>query len=319
MDICPDCRNNIFGSGYERDFRRRDLPERGEKLICGISDPWVRLACLEQFKKRKHDTTLLKYLAEVSKDYSPCPQGHLVEDRKWYHLRDNETDKDYDEFQICSHCLMSLEVLYPKMADMFHRSKDIERKKDPRVCDLRSDVVRFGQYLDHLGSMDRQLKETGRDPNTSDFIWQVKLMTVITPCRGDAIHYGQDMHLHPDIPELTICEECYYKDVRPMVKKFSRADPRHFALKISPDAKEKVGGTSCMLYSPRMKQIFESACLDRDFEALDKAVKKRNGLLKDLEEAKMLYHKTPTDPALKEDVEYLTEKWKKLARKHDRN
>ena len=152
-----------------------------------------------------------------------------------------------------------------------------------------------------------------------DSVLRLQLDRGTAVCRGDRIGYGQYMHLHPHIPRLTICEECYCEFVRPIVKKLSCSDPRHFALKISPEAKEKVGGTICSLSSPGMKQVFESACLNHDFMSLFKAVRKRDRLLRDLEEAKILYHKTPTDWGLRDDVDYLTHQWKELAKRHDEN
>ncbi|KAG8527784.1 uncharacterized protein KY384_007938 [Bacidia gigantensis] len=312
MTICPECRHNVFGRGFERAFRRGPEVKRNQKVYCNMNDPWVRLACLDIFK-RQSDTKTLGYLMEYTKEEPPCPEHRLVVDHAWYHLRDSETNRDFQDFQVCSNCVYSLEAIYPRL-DIFHRSKDI--KQEQRGCSLRSDVVRFGKYLNFLVSMADEEEKTRRIPSTSDFIWEVKWQTVISPCKGSAVYYGQDMHTHPEIPGLTICEECYYKDVRPLAK-LARRDSRHFVLRITQEAKEIVGGTTCKLYSPRMKQIFKKACEEREFEQLAKAVKKRNELQQDLEESKMEYAKRPLDTKLKEDVKYLQSKWEKLERKHN--
>ena len=313
MAICPDCRHNIFGSGYERAFQRRTEAKQSHKVRCSLNDPWIRLACLLTFSRQRKDTRLLGHLAEVYNDEPPCPENRPSDDRVWYHLRDSDTSKDFEDFQVCSHCVCSLETIYPVLGDMFHRSRDL--KKEPRVCSLRSDVHRLGKYLNLLVAMADEAKKTEKDPITSDFIWEVKWMTVISPCKGDKVHYGEDWHSHPDLPELTICQECYYKTVRPVLK--SNRSSSRLASKITPEAKEIVGGASCKLYSPRMKQIFEIACRDKDFEYLQKAVLKRNNLHQDLLEAETVHHKHPADARAKEDFVWLQGKWRKLERRHE--
>lgn len=304
----------MFGRGYERSFALRAEPKRGQKIHCAMNDPWVRLACLDAFGKRRKLTSMLSDLAEVTQEEPPCPEYRLSEKCSWYHLRDSDTGRDFQDFQVCSHCVWSIDAIYGDLADIFIRSKNL--KEEPRSCSLRSDVHRLGKYLNTLVAMEDEAKRTGiKPPPTSDFIWEVKLLTVIDKCKGDEVHYGQDMHSHPDLPQLTICEECYYKQVRPILKNTPR-DSRHFVRKINSEAKEIVGGASCKLYSPRMKQIFEIACKENDWKYLEKAVKKRNGLQQDLEEAKMIYHKKPQDTEAKEEMEYLLEKWRKLERRH---
>ena len=312
MAVCPDCRNNIFGSGYERAFQ--PLAEvRNQKIHCSLNDPWIRLACLLTFSKQRKDTRLLGHLADVSHEEPPCPENRPSDNRIWYHLRDSDTSQDFQDFQVCSHCVYSLEAIYPNLGPEFHRSRDL--KKEPRVCGLRSDVHRLGKYLNHLVAMADEANRTNSKPTTSDFIWEVKWMTVISSCKGDKVHYGEDWHSHPDLPELTICQECYYKVVRPVIKQ-NRSSSR-LAAKITPEAKEIIGGASCKLYSPRMKQIFETACREKDFESLQKAVRKRNDLQQDLLEAEMVYHKHANDRKAREDFAWLQEKWRKLERKHD--
>ena len=296
-----------------------------------MNDPWVRLACLDSFKRDKVNTRLLDMLAEVSQEELPCPESQLEDDRTWYHLRDDETGRDFKHFHICAHCVCSLEAIYPRLGDMFHRSKDL-KKDEPRVCNLRSDVTRFGKYLNSFVTMAAEAESLPKNaiPPTSDFIWEVKWMTVISPCNGSAVHYGQDMHSHPDLPQFTICEECYYKTVRPLLKTVPRPNSSsfsnnnkasdsdtHFIHRITPEAKEIVAGSTCKLYSPRMQQIFEVSVRDNDWEYLSKAVKKRNDLLMDLEEAKTALARGNDEEARKE-VEYLRGKWEKLEKKHER-
>ena len=332
MHICPDCRTQVFGRGWERVFEHSKPIKSDKKIACAFNDPWVRFGSLLSFSQKKVEAKMLALLAEVAEEELPCPESRLEEGHTWYHLRDSETGKDYTEFQVCSHCVYSLEVIYPNLgdADIFHSSKDI-KKKDPHVCDLRNDVMRFSKYLDLLTTLSQTPK--GREINTSDFIWEVKWMTVISPCNGSAVHYGQDMHIHPALPEFTVCEECYYKTVRPLLKTLppppSSSPPSHrdqqaqqqqhwlHALPIEP--KEIVGGSTCKLYSPRMKQIFATAVKDNDFEYLVKAVKKRQDLLVDLEEAKGVVAKArkgEEGDRAREELEWLKGKWEKLEKKH---
>ena len=323
MLICPNCRNGIFGRDYERAFYRAAEPKRGQKVHCAMNNPWIRLASMASFQNKRPNLRDLRDLTDISYEEPPCPKSTPSSECYWYHLRDSETSRTFADFQVCSHCVYSLELLYPGLGDIFHATsngKDAKKgqlkDKEPHVCSLRSDEARFGKYLDSLINMDESARKSKSKPSTSDFIWEIKWLTIISPCNGAAVHYGQDMHCHPDCPELTICEECYYKTVRPALKSISRRDTRHFARGIGYEAKEIVGPSTCKLYSARMKQLFREAVEDDDFEYLKKAVEKRHLLLKDLEEARMALAKKPHEEKLKGDVEYFEGKLEKLGRRH---
>lgn len=312
ITVCSDCRHDVFGTGYERYFQRQRDSNRGKRPKCSLYDPWMRLACLVTFQKGRRDVKALTDIAEVTADELPCPQSSPAEGREWYHVNDSTTGKAFPSFPVCAHCVWSLDSIFGSvLGDLFHRTEDL-KEEETRVCALRSDSTRFAKYLNRLSLMAHEAKESGQRPATNDLIWDVKRETVISPCGGDQILAGHDWHIHPELPLLTVCEECYFNTVRPQIKARSR-----IASGIAPEAEEVVKGVSCKLYSPRMKQVFERACRERDWEDLKHAVEKRYLLQQDLLDAQARVQRDSRDRDAAANVEKWTQKLRRLERRQD--
>lgn len=318
FSLCPECRYNIFGQGYETTLQRRKGTKKAKKIKCAMNDPWNRLACVLAFKQEKRPIKQLLAMPSLTDDIAPCPESRPAEGRDWYHLRDTETGHNFQDFQICAHCVESIDIIFPRLQSIFHASKEI--RNEARVCSLRSDSTRFGKYLNFLVEMNAEAESRRNDDdiNTSDLIWEIKWLTVISPCQRAAKYSGSDWHIHRRLPQLTICEECYYRVVRPVLRASSSSTRKGcIAHEISPQAKEIVGPTSCKLYSSRMRQVFEDACHDEDWEALQSAVIKRSELGEDIERLRAELERKPGDQDLRTAIEHYEAKWKRLERRHD--
>lgn len=287
---------------------RQETRSASEELICAINDPWVRMACLAGILRGSSDLSPVVNLVLENEDRSPCPQRTPAR-RDWYYLRDPEADENLADFRVCSHCAHSLYSLFPVLDRVFRRREDLE--EEPLLCSIRSaDPVRFGQYVSHCEKAQQAaLKSSRKHPDMSDFIWYHKKETVISECTRDQVLIGRDWHLHPQLPQCTVCEECYYEVVRPEIKK-----GHTIAARFTPVAKHINDGVSCALYSPRMKEVFRIACEDDDFKYLEKNVMSRRDLQIKIMAAKMAVQQHPRDSEAQDELDDYMKKWHKMER-----
>ncbi len=301
--ICPSCRDNVFGSTYEH-FLQPRLVSSSRKTLCDLNNPWIRLACL----LRGPDVNLLSALSEVTSKERACPGDELAP-RDWYRLEDPETGKHIPSVNACPHCVHSLEILFPHWRNVFYTTQTShhhERKE--RFCSLRCSGIRFGDYLDMIVESSREAESRRKPPNTKSVCDLAKQLAAIDDCPRDKMKPRKAWHVHPHLPEFTICQDCYESVVYPLVKTGSplaaKIDkkPQQFP---NPDVK-----CCCNLYSPRMRKVFREACEDDDYEHLRHTVLKRHMLQQDLLETLGEKDQHPRDGEITDRLQELVAKWK---------
>lgn len=137
---------------------------------------------------------------------------------------------------------------------------------------------------------ERRQKEQLRQKDIQDFVDFVRRTSRHRECVKDAMLATASWHFIPDLPELSICEECFEDVVwplrdRPIAKEVSKA------MKLVPNLRKShlVPGTSCQLYSERMRRSFREAVSKNDFEGLKTAAKHRYSMEHRLQEMHKLY------------------------------
>jgi hypothetical protein len=164
-----------------------------------------------------------------------------------------------------------------------------------RTCDLRTDSARFPKYVDLLEFTSNEAQTYRRPPNMLRFVQLARKCGSMRECQRDDLLLNQPWHFIPELPELTVCEECFDQVVCPQVhnrseladafnRKTEQAPPlphidSHFirAGLMSPKLGSGetgvplVKGTSCQLYSPRMRDLFVKCCKTDDLDGLRKA------------------------------------------------
>ena len=306
IPICGECRGRIFGHGYSRQFKYYTPTSASQEIQCAINDPWVRMATLASILKGSSDLSPLINLALETEDRSPCPQRTPAR-RDWYYLKDPEVDADLPDFRVCSHCAHSIYALFPKLDRIFKRGDSMDN--EPLLCSIRSaDPVRFGQYVNHCEKAQQASIHSGRKvPDMSDLIWYHKKETVISECTREQVLIGRDWHQFPQLSQCTICEECYYETVRPLIKK-----DYSIARAVTPVAKHINDGVSCSLYSPRMKEVFKIACEDDDLKYFKDNVASRWNLQVEIMASKMRVQQYPSDKNAQEELDRYMLKWRKM-------
>ena len=303
--ICPDCRNNVFGSDSDHILQHRTVSST-RKTLCDLNNPWIRLACL----LRGPDISLLSALSEITSKERSCPQDREAP-RDWYRLEDpDHNGKHIVGFNACPHCVHSLETLFPAWRNVFYHSRSSNGHRDlkERFCSLRTNGLRFGDYLDMIVVSTQEAETKRKSPNTKTFCDLAKQMSTIEDCPKDAMFPRKAWHIHPHLPEFTICQECYEDVVYPLVKTGSP-----LAVKIDKKPhmfSDPTMEICCSLYSPRMRKVFREACEDDDYEHLRHTVLKRHMLQRDLLDTFKEQQRDPDDREVGGRLRDLLDKWK---------
>ncbi|KAM0804475.1 hypothetical protein BDR22DRAFT_885728 [Usnea florida] len=320
--ICSDCSHDVFGARYRHQIIPRAPEPPGDKIICDLNDPWIRLATQITMNENRPDLELLTALAKTTAKQRPCMQDQPIARHHWYWLEDDETRKHIPGFTVCQHCVYSLETIFPVLEEVFYTGHRGEAKE--RVCSLRADGHNFVQYIDVLDQIAAEARKSHKEPNTSALTRIAKRLTqepespkMRTPPHHSSNHYvprcprdqmlpNLHWHIHPHIPEFTICPSCYTDVVLPAV---NAGHPIARAIDHSPFKLDQ--GASCHLYSTRMRTVFNEACEDDDFEHLRHTAHKRHLLQQDLWDLCKERERHPDDEEVKERGMALFEEWKR--------
>ncbi|EXJ56316.1 uncharacterized protein A1O5_12583 [Cladophialophora psammophila CBS 110553] len=254
-----------------------------------MSFPWLRIAWLQSIRQDRKDLTLVWQIANgPPAGTKPCA-GTKIDLRRWYHLTDPRTKKPVDNFDICSACVRNIDLIFPTLQFcVFDRPQ--EKKEQEKICNLNTNSRHFLPMLNELERLADRSKETIRHRDFQEFVDFVRRISRTRHCAKDTLLATQSWHYISDLPELTICEECYEEVVwpvrdRPIARDVSKT------LKLVPTLRKNslLRGTSCQLYSDRMRRIFHDAVSRNDFESLKSAARYRYNMEHRLQEMHKLY------------------------------
>lgn len=309
FDICPSCyKGNFADSPFHKSFKHaRRNPN--EKLRCDFSSPWIRLAWLLTIKQQRFDLDLVFNVARAGlKGSCPCDNS---ETRCWYTVKDAYSEK-VDKFDVCITDVRRVEALLPSMHSLFTRAYHGQEKK--RKCDFRIQSKRFQEYLDTLIEIDDIAHTRRKAPDYIRFANLARQKSQMRECTRDDLVMDVAWHFPPNLPEMTVCEECYSDVVWPAIAegssiagKFSRTP------QLMPRERRSSStgtGTSCQLYSPRMRKVFKKAVQTSDFGYLTRRVQERKEVEQELQDRVASIRRTGAS-ASQTEMQRLAEEWRK--------
>ncbi|KAI9716647.1 MAG: hypothetical protein M1812_005185 [Candelaria pacifica] len=275
FDICPVCVQAVMSlSQYRQYFVRSPPRDPATSFRCDFSSPWVRHAWALTLKQRRPNLDLVYGVAEVETTEVPCP-GYAAAVAPWSHLIDPNTGRPVPNFDLCPYCVRNVEASMPSLRGAFVRTY-LPDPTMPRVCDFRSDSRRFPSYVALLEGASTKAEIERKPADLRAFADHARTRASLRQCPRDDMVLGQQWHIVPQIPQFTVCEECYHDVIWPAVTKGS-----HLAGKFNRTL-QHVGapnhGVSCQLYSPRMRWIFGQAADKNDLEGLRAVVLERVGM-----------------------------------------
>ncbi|KAJ4335136.1 hypothetical protein N0V95_008978 [Ascochyta clinopodiicola] len=279
FDICPSCYDGVFAdTPFSAHFSQSRRYERPTERFCDFSSPWMRLAWLLTIKQRRPSLDLLYTLADVSDSDRPCPgDRELSTDRvSWYGIPDPRDGLHVANFAVCSADIKMLEILFPTVRGYFTRlSPTSTYTPEKHTCSLRVSSRRFPKYLDLLVELDAEAQSSGSRPNMARFIKMARENAFKGECARSKAFIRKPWHFIPHLPEFTVCEECYTDAIWPALSTPS-ALPRMVNKSIQLVPNEDLEfGSSCTLYSARMRRVWDLAVKEDDFAYLERKVLER--------------------------------------------
>ena len=280
FDICPSCYDGVFANTpFATHFSQSRRYERPTERFCDFSSPWMRLAWLLTIKRRHSGLDLLYALADVGDAERPCPgDRELSTDRmNWYGIADQRDGLHVANFAVCAVDAKMLETLFPSTRGYFTRLPPSSAYAlEKHTCSLRVGSKRFPKYLDVLVELDAEAQSTGQRPNMTKFIKLARENAFKGECARNKAFVRKAWHFIPELPEFTVCEECYGEVIWPAVAAKSSSLPRlvNKSIQLVPNEDLELG-SSCCLYSPRMRRVWDVSSKEEDFKYLERKVLER--------------------------------------------
>lgn len=257
LDICPSCIKQMRKSKF-RDRLVLSAPKpREEPVRCSMSEPWTRLAWVQTLKKKYETLDLLLEITRPSNTQgTKSCTGRIINEQHWYRIIDPETGLYLPQFNVCSACVRNIRLLMPAHRDTFQRSTTPQE----RVCDFVTDSPRFIRYIDALDLASNRAEQDDAPPDLKEFLSYARRKVVLRDCRRSRLIFNT-WHYMPQLPEFTVCEDCYDDIVWPLAKA-RHPIAREFSsvMRLLPsDTGSGTREASCQLYSPRIRAKFIDA------------------------------------------------------------
>lgn len=292
FDICPSCFEGVFAdTPFSTYFSPVARAEEDGARYCDFSSPWMRLAWLLTIKQRRKTPEFLYQLDSILETEGSCPGDYELstDQMVWYGIPDERDGGHVANFVVCGCDLKSLEALIPSFRGYFTpvQSKNPNAVPSTFTCSFRACSRRFPRYLDLLLELDGEAQHFGLQPSTSRFIKMVRENASRNECSRDKPLRDKLWHFIPHLPEFTVCQECFDELILPAITSASShipdTIPKLFnrTMCLVPDEDPELGSTCC-LYSPRMRKIWERSVENEDFEYLKRKAIERKQVEKKL-------------------------------------
>jgi len=264
-------------------FFKRSAPRQSSvRTRCDFGSPWVRLAWLLTLKHNRQDLDLIYDLTEIAASEPDCP-GATEAVGIMYGIQ-NDQGAFIPSLAFCPLDKKNVETLFPSFIGAFTRFPS--SVKVDRICTLRMNSKRFPKYLDILVNIDDKARSSGsrgatRKPDLQPLIDLADRFAYKQECQRDRILLDQTWYFPPSLPELIVCEECFDEVIYPAIKRGSPVAER-FNKTLQPPVPAMADKSSCQLYSPRMRRVWEKSVKNEDWEYLKRRVRERREVESDL-------------------------------------
>jgi len=267
--------------------------------------PWYRIAWLLTVKERRRDMKLFYGLANIANTIQPCLGKHEAI-RQWHSIVDPKTGGLVRGFDVCFNCVKSVETLLPAIRGVFIRSGSHNPADALRICDLRFDSKRFVQYFDALETAADRADYDGTAPDTRNLAGLAKRLAMFDECQQDVDLLDRRWHVITQLPEFTVCEECFDEVVWPELSE-GKAIPMMFNKSL-----QRLPKASCQLYSPKMRGIFRLASDSGDYKMLASKARDRKAIeLTYKMNMAELRRRGQGDPAAEREMNKLEDDWRR--------
>jgi hypothetical protein len=274
FDMCPSCYGGVFAdTPFSVYFKQTRRFERPIERFCDFSSPWMRLAWLLTIKQRRPSLDLIYALANIAEVERPCPQDREVAGT-WYGIPDQRDGIHISNFAICAQDYKNIEVLFPTVRGYFTRLPSHGSLARSHICSLRISSRRFPKYLDLLVELDAEAQNLGQAPDIRQFVQLARESAFKQECQRDRKLIRKAWHYIPGLTDFTVCEQCYDDNIAPAIAE-NNPIANLFSRTIQLVQGEDAEGSSCCLYSPRMRRVWVRSMEDQDLGYLRRKAQER--------------------------------------------
>lgn len=232
-------------------------------------------------KQRRKSPDLLYNLVNIIDQERDCPGDRElgIDHITWYGISDPRDGVHVNNFAICASDLRMIEELFPSIRGYFTRLPATTSHyafPTTYTCSFRIKSGRFPKYIGLLVELDAEAQSLKQHPRIARFVQLARENAFKTECQRERTLLHKAWHFIPALPELTVCQECFEELIWPYLVQSSNFTspstvPKLFNRTIQPVPDEDPElGSSCCLYSPRMRRVWERAVRDGDFGFLEK-------------------------------------------------
>jgi hypothetical protein len=307
FNICPSCFNSIIAPTEFRHLFIQAGRRPDTDVLCDFgSSPWYRIAWLLTLKEKRRDLKLFYGLADIARNVQPCLGKHEAV-RQWHSIVDPKSRAPVHGFDVCYSCVKSVETLLPALRGYFVRvdSHNHSSTPSPRVCSLRFDSKRFIQYFDALETTADRADYDDVDPDMRAIASLARRMAAMPECQHDKELLDRKWHIITQLPEFTICEECFDEVVWPELEE-RKAIPLMFNKTL-----QRIPKASCQLYSAKMRGIFRLAVDSDDYKLLAAKARERKTVELAYKANLAELRKSRGGPIIENEMMRIGEEWSK--------
>ncbi|KAI1004212.1 hypothetical protein K3495_g3999 [Podosphaera aphanis] len=268
FDVCPSCfESSIAPTEFGRFFVSSPRISPTTEIMCDLgTTSWYRIAWLMLISEPFRRLEMFYDLANIVANMLACENEHNP-NRKWYSIIDPWTGTPIQGFEVCLTCVSCLQVLLPELNETFVPIESYSNM--PQICSLRHNCKRFVQHFDALEDIAAKSRSEGAPPDVRPFAQLTRHLAITKECQQDTELFDHHWHIINQLPEFTVCEECFTDTVIPLIN-----EGNSIALMFEKTAR-RIPRASCQLYSLRMTQVFELAAAADDFNALASKARER--------------------------------------------
>ncbi|SZF04138.1 unnamed protein product [Blumeria hordei] len=268
FDVCPSCFDmSIAPTGFNQFFVPSPRNEPGVRVLCDFGkSPWFRIAWLMIITENLGSLDLFHELANIAETLPECLGEHETV-RQWCSIINTRTGAPIRGFKVCLTCVKNVEILLPVLHGMFVYLDSYNAESG--ICALRSNSRRFVKYFDELEKIAVEANTEGAPPDPYALERLALHFDTFEECQLDTELFDCHWHIIPQLPEFTVCRECFNSVVWPLVEE-GRDIPKMFSEEI-----HLVPRASCQLYSPYMRDAFLLAVTHNDYWMLASITRQR--------------------------------------------
>ncbi|KAI1735082.1 hypothetical protein F4680DRAFT_436405 [Xylaria scruposa] len=311
FNICPSCYSaNFAPTEFAHEFVPAPFRPSDRPLACDFgSSEFYRLAWLFTRKYGRADLGFLQGLTKIAATYPPCA-GHRQVSQIWYSIKDPSTNRYIDKFTVCDACASAVEALLPSLTGLFV-PLDSPAERTRGVCAMHQDGGhdrgRFILYFNVLEAAADRALETQSAPNVQALADRIRQLAEVPPCPKGRASYDTYWHTMREVP-IVVCPECFMMVVEPLLNgrgDLTVAGNFHHEQQYKKKAE-------CMLYSDRMRNVFNRAVMKSDLGYLAEKVNERVSMKEELDaRLKALQRHDPPTAWAAADIDRITKEWKR--------